>query len=641
MEILESYLCKSSTKNFYEEHKQAFSDEFFIGMICQNCLSNPTLENARILLDLLDQQSNLTNEKILLILIHVLQTILENSHKQREIESLFECTSYICLKRNTPLVISKLRHLFNSLLERVDCSLGLTLLDIYKKHLKFEGHYASKLSNVNLEHLDVKAKCTAAERFKVTTQVYEICLEKEGYDVLNMIAYRCIDHALRYEIDDFTGYTQSIEGQLVKVKDKLSYEERVKISKIYQSGIKKIKADVNNTLVKELESLKFTDSTHMDPKFIDFTYLIEDLLQFNLSDQVIKNRLKSLHGKYKGKVFAGELSNALKAVRDDEPGYRAMNRISGVLKPLKLLSRIEYKKYKRNERIINCHEPVYEEIKTIENVNFDSLSKVTEKVQELNAKTDAKDIEAIKPYISEIQELVKKKHQDADAILFGSYSTGLAISSSGVDISINSSNIEDETSFLIALQVKLAEKGSVSLIESKKLPVITFKPNDQDLLFFISINNTTGIKSSNLIKKYTDKHMKISELVKVVKVWANENNLNKPSKGTYSGYEWTLLVIGFLQSLNILPLHTDGEISVVDISKSVGELFFRFVNFCYQLGGDIVCLKKGIVKSEAKTLMTVIDPIGDQVFTSRVKRNRKQGKIIVEFLVKTLENFSS
>lgn len=641
MEILESYLHKSSTKKFYDEHKQAFSDEFFIGVICQDCLSNPTLENARILLDLSTHLSGLAKEKTLLALIHVLQTILENSHKQKEIESLFECTSYVCLQKNTPEVISKLKYLFDSLLERVDCSLGLSLLEKYKEHLKFEGHYASKLLNVNLQHLDVKAQCNASERFRVATQVYEICLEKEGYDVLNMIAYRCIDHALRYEINDFIGYTESIENQLMKVKDKLSYQERVKISKIYQSGIKKIHKEVNNALVRELESLKFSDGTHISPNTIDFTYLVEDLLQFNLSDQVIRNRLKSLHGKFKGKVFAKELLNALKAIKDDEPGYKAMNRISSVLKPLKLLSKIEYKKYKRNERIINCHEPKYEEIKTIEIVSFDSLGKVTEKVAELNAKVGAKNIEMINGYIQDIRKLVKEKHEDADAILFGSYSTDLAISSSKIDISINSSSIEDKTSFLLALQVKLSEKGSVSLVESKSLPVITFKPKDQDLLFFISINNSTGIDSSNLIKKYTKKHEKISELVKVVKVWANENHLNEPSKGTYSGYEWTLLVIGFLQSFKILPLHTDGEISDIVINQSVGELFFRFVDFCYKLDGNIVCLKNGVKEHNALTLMTVVNPIGDKVFNSRVKRHRKQGKAIVEFLVKTLETFSS
>ncbi|OMJ75269.1 hypothetical protein SteCoe_25627 [Stentor coeruleus] len=641
MEILESYLRKSSTKKFYEEHKQEFSDEFFVGMICQDCLSNPTLENARILLDLSTHLSSLVKEKTLLALVHVLQAILENSHKQKEIESLFECTSYVCLQTNTPQVILKLRHLFDSLLERVDCSLGLTLLDIYKKHLKFEDHYASKLSNVNLEHLDVKAECSPADRFKVAKLVYEICLEKEGYDVLNMIAYRCIDHVLRYEINDFTGYAPNIENQLMKVKDKLSYEERVKISKIYKNGINKIKCEVNNALIRELESLKFMDSMHINPQAMDFTYLIEDLLQFNLSDQVIRNRLKSLHGKYKGKVFAGELSNALKAVRDDEPGYRAMNRISSVLKPLKLLSKIEYKKYKRNERIINCHEPKYEEIKTIENVNFDSLSKAAEKVQELNEKTGTKNIEEINKFIVEIQELVKEKYNDAVVILFGSYSTNLAILSSGVDISINSSSIEDKESFLIALQVKLAKKGSVSLVESKSLPVITFKPNDQNLVYFISISNSNGIESSDLIRKYIKKHEKISELIKVVKAWANENNLNKPSKGTYSGYEWALLVIGFLQSLKILPLYTNEEIPEIIINQSVGELFFRFIHFCYQLDGDKVCLKNGIIKDKAETLMTVVNPIGEKVFFSRVKRNRKQGKAIVELLVKTLETFSS
>ena len=640
METLENYLYKKTPVTELLLNDQILFDDFLLGILSSTLLSTPSIETAKLLLSLIQKLEPSKTRRVLLIFLEILTKTLHNTHKQEEIALIFESSADLALKTADTLVITKLLELFEGLQERVSCETGLRLYHFGITKPEFSS-IIHDLTAEDLKNLDVSAPQEPKNRFSAVIKAYSISQKSQKYSVLNLLAFRCIMHVLRYEISELDLYFEKIEENIKNFTNQFTYEQRLKISKLYQDIANSIPVEkkkfVNGALVRQLEELMFCDKNCIDPYNLDFIYLVEDILQFDLSDQVIRDRIKSLHGKYKGKTFAGEILAALKAVKDDEPGYKAMDRITPVLKPLKLLSKNEYKRYKRNEKKIEGVEKAENQSFFVNQPNYENLEKTEAYLQTFTLE----DKPQINEFLGTLINTIKDLRFTAEIQVFGSYFAEFWATGSNIDLNIVTTNKVDTYSFILALKVKLSQLGTGKIINSKRLPMIQFTPTNQSVSFNITVNNLKGKEGTDFLIKYSNLSEKINDLAKFVKLWAKKLDLNNSKSGTPSGYEWTLLVFGFLQNLKILKPDDSYSNDPVEINQSVSQLFLMFLYFCYSLNGKIVDLKTGTLRDgDGKSLFGVVNPIDGKEFQSKIKINRKQGKQAISKLADTIYELS-
>ncbi|KAI4820533.1 hypothetical protein KUCAC02_028507 [Chaenocephalus aceratus] len=84
-----------------------------------------------------------------------------------------------------------------------------------------------------------------------------------------------------------------------------------------------------------------------------------------------------------------------------------------------------------------------------------------------------------------------------------------------------------------------------------KVPILRFRERGSDLEFDLNFNNTVGIRNTFLLRSYAFADLRIRPLILVVKKWAQHNHINDASKGTLSSYTLVLLVLHYLQTLNV------------------------------------------------------------------------------------------
>jgi predicted nucleotidyltransferase len=628
MDILENSLDPKDLANDFLLNGAKVKDLWYLGIISGYFLSNPTIKSVEPLLKLVPELSIESQEVITAVSLEILVKILNFSHKQEEIAIIYEQIAGKLLELNSSIVNKKLVILLDNLLERVSCDTGLKLYKLVVNNLNLT-HPIKKLNSAYLHNLDVSFPDNPGNRFKAVNEAYELCSEQK-YSVLNSIAFRCIEHTLRYEIKDFSPYREAIEEKLKHFNNKFTFEQRLKLSKLYEHICELSKNDVDRNIVRSLTSLKFSDRTCVDYNKLNFNFLVEDILQFQLSDQVIRDRIKSLHGKYKGKVFVAELLSALKAVSDDEPGYEVMSKISKILKELKFLSKNEYQRYKRNELKFSY----------IDDLPLEE-NKVDNKPKDVPNYFKQIDSTLIDKGIKMIDKVAKELNPSASFQLFGSYCTNFWVENTDIDVNIIASNLEDKLSFALALKVNLNQIGEANLIDSKSLPIVKFKPPTLDFNFNLTINNEKGSESTEILKKFSVLSPKIGQLVKEIKVWASSNNIKNPAKGTLSGYEWTLIAISFLQSLSLAPKLNSYSNAPIDIKQESTELFSKFLNYLYDIIGFSVNIITGDTQKSSKNLfLSAINPIDGLEFSSRIKKDRKQGKVFRKILEQSIKNLA-
>ena len=654
MEILERCLDAKDPAKVLLAEPSLITDDFSLGLISSFYRTNPNLENAESCIFILQKLDQDKRARILLIFLEILIKLLHTSNKQEMIAQIFENLSVLLQELNSPAVDRRLVSLFDALLERVSCETGLKLFRLLITSLKFP-HPFKEFTETELTHLDISIVSSLKVRFQAAIKACTICQNINRFTVLNALAFQCIEYVLRYELADISPYLEVIETNLNRFNPQFSYEQRLKLSRLYQDIANKISKPISRETVDQLEALKFSDSECTSPnQCSDFTYLIEDVLQFDLSDQIIRERIKSLHGRYKGTLFVEEILAALRAIAEDEPGYKAMDRISAVLKPLKLLSKKEYQRYKRNEKkIMYAGDKAVEDLKILEPALV-NIPRVHEYLSGIfyTPETRGSNLEEIRRGLA---AQVTEMHSDAVIEVFGSFLTETWVEASSIDVSINSSSIKDTYSFIVALKSKLVQSTEVEVVRSKSLPMIRYRVLNGDRWVNVTINNATA-GNTEVVAKYCKLNRKVGELIRVVKLWARSVQLIGTGKGFPSGYEWSLIVIGFLQSLGAVPAldvcrEGEGENEIV---KSLEELFAKFLFYCHRMEkGDTINIVNGTVEKEKEEekeeekgkgkknqkrdmIFSILNPGNGKIIGSRIKRERKQGKLVKLMIENTI-----
>jgi DNA polymerase sigma len=71
------------------------------------------------------------------------------------------------------------------------------------------------------------------------------------------------------------------------------------------------------------------------------------------------------------------------------------------------------------------------------------------------------------------------------------------------------------------------------------------------------VNNILAVHNTRLIEDYCKIDERVTPLIYIIKYWAKRRAVNEPYQGTLSSYAYILLIIHYLQTLDVLPILQD------------------------------------------------------------------------------------
>lgn len=182
--------------------------------------------------------------------------------------------------------------------------------------------------------------------------------------------------------------------------------------------------------------------------------------------------------------------------------------------------------------------------------------------------------------IANLQSAVSSINPDYEVVLFGSYSTGLCLPWSDIDVVlVNKTGKSDQDTFLLRklYNVLLTKKTWIyetKIIETAFIPIIKLVSTDQYFSFKIDISiedeKHFGLKCVELIKTYLKEYDILEPLIIALKTILQNANLNDPYVGGMSSYGLILMVVSFIQNQSNTQNELTGEFKI-------GKAFVKFL----------------------------------------------------------------
>ncbi|XP_071355442.1 terminal nucleotidyltransferase 4A isoform X2 [Trachinotus anak] len=190
-----------------------------------------------------------------------------------------------------------------------------------------------------------------------------------------------------------------------------------------------------------------------------------------------------------------------------------------------------------------------------------------------------------KEVVNRIEMIIKELWPTADVQIFGSFSTGLYLPTSDIDLVVFG---KWERPPLQELEQALrkhnvAEPFSIKVLDKATVPIIKLTDQETEVKVDISFNVETGVKAASFIKDYVKKYPVLPYLIFVLKQFLLQRDLNEVFTGGISSYSLILMVISFLQ------LHP--RIDARNPNENLGVLLIEFFEL---YGRHFNYLKTGI-----------------------------------------------
>ncbi|XP_076016053.1 terminal nucleotidyltransferase 4A isoform X2 [Genypterus blacodes] len=190
-----------------------------------------------------------------------------------------------------------------------------------------------------------------------------------------------------------------------------------------------------------------------------------------------------------------------------------------------------------------------------------------------------------KEVVNRIEMIIKELWPTADVQIFGSFSTGLYLPTSDIDLVVFG---KWERPPLQELEQALrkhnvAEPFSIKVLDKATVPIIKLTDQETEVKVDISFNVETGVKAASFIKDYVKKYPMLPYLIFVLKQFLLQRDLNEVFTGGISSYSLILMVISFLQ------LHP--RIDARNPNENLGILLIEFFEL---YGRHFNYLKTGI-----------------------------------------------
>ncbi|XP_049327355.1 terminal nucleotidyltransferase 4B isoform X1 [Astyanax mexicanus] len=151
--------------------------------------------------------------------------------------------------------------------------------------------------------------------------------------------------------------------------------------------------------------------------------------------------------------------------------------------------------------------------------------------------------------VDRIERVIKDLWPTADVQVFGSFSTGLYLPTSDIDLVVFGNW---ETLPLWTLEEALrkrnvADENSVKVLDKATVPIIKLTDSHTEVKVDISFNVCSGVKAANLIKDFKKKFPVLPYLVLVLKQFLLQRELNEVFTGGIGSYSLFLMAVSFLQ----------------------------------------------------------------------------------------------
>uniref|UniRef100_A0A674DPU7 Terminal nucleotidyltransferase 4A n=1 Tax=Salmo trutta TaxID=8032 RepID=A0A674DPU7_SALTR len=190
-----------------------------------------------------------------------------------------------------------------------------------------------------------------------------------------------------------------------------------------------------------------------------------------------------------------------------------------------------------------------------------------------------------KEVVDRIETVIKELWPTADVQIFGSFSTGLYLPTSDIDLVVFG---KWECPPLQQLEQALrkhnvAEPFSIKVLDKATVPIIKLTDQETEVKVDISFNVESGVKAAFFIKDYTRRYPVLPYMIFVLKQFLLQRDLNEVFTGGISSYSLILMVISFLQ------LHPR-----IDASNPNINLGILLIEFFELYGRHFNYLKTGI-----------------------------------------------
>ncbi|GCB68436.1 terminal nucleotidyltransferase 4B [Scyliorhinus torazame] len=182
--------------------------------------------------------------------------------------------------------------------------------------------------------------------------------------------------------------------------------------------------------------------------------------------------------------------------------------------------------------------------------------------------------------VERIEKVIKELWPSADVQIFGSFSTGLYLPTSDIDLVVFG---KWETLPLWTLEEALrkhsvADQSSVKVLDKATVPIIKLTDSYTEVKVDISFNVRNGVKAALLIHEFIKKFPVLPYLVLVLKQFLLQRDLNEVFTGGIGSYSLFLMAVSFLQ------LHPREDVCSSDANLGVlliefFELYGRHFNY--------------------------------------------------------------
>ncbi|KAG2465182.1 PAPD7 polymerase, partial [Polypterus senegalus] len=154
-----------------------------------------------------------------------------------------------------------------------------------------------------------------------------------------------------------------------------------------------------------------------------------------------------------------------------------------------------------------------------------------------------------KEVVKRIETVIKDLWPTADVQIFGSFSTGLYLPTSDIDLVVFGKWERPPLQLLEQALRKhnVAEPYSIKVLDKATVPIIKLTDQETEVKVDISFNVETGVKAARFIKDFMKKYTVLPYLIFVLKQFLLQRDLNEVFTGGISSYSLILMVISFLQ----------------------------------------------------------------------------------------------
>ncbi|KAF7686335.1 hypothetical protein HF521_015697 [Silurus meridionalis] len=220
--------------------------------------------------------------------------------------------------------------------------------------------------------------------------------------------------------------------------------------------------------------------------------------------------------------------------------------------------------------------------------------------------------------VDRIESVIKELWPSADVQIFGSFSTGLYLPTSDIDLVVFGKWDRPPLQQLEQALRKnnVAEPFSIKVLDKATVPIIKLTDQETDVKVDISFNVETGVKAARFIKDYVKKYTVLPYLIFVLKQFLLQRDLNEVFTGGISSYSLILMVISFLQlhpRIDARTPNTNLGILLIEFFELYGRHFNYLKTGIRIKNGGAYMAKEDIMKAMSNgyrpSMLCIEDPL--------------------------------